>query len=129
MTIPAKIEKLVALKLYVKVVLSGVASKVRYSHPASTLIFQKKLSLFCARHQRRPSHKNWNWLEISVKKKSPIVIDGKTAYLSGQSGLDPDNNFKLVPGGIEPETLQTFNNIGRVLRSQGLSYEDVEWGF
>ncbi|PIK37287.1 hypothetical protein BSL78_25887 [Apostichopus japonicus] len=56
---------------------------------------------------------------------SPVVIDGKTAYLSGQLGLDPDNNFKLVPGGIEPETRQTFNNIGRVLRSQGLSYEDV----
>ncbi|XP_071836410.1 2-iminobutanoate/2-iminopropanoate deaminase-like isoform X1 [Apostichopus japonicus] len=56
---------------------------------------------------------------------SPIVIDGKTAYLSGQLGLDPDNNFKLVPGSIEAETRQTFNNIGRVLRSQGLSYGDV----
>lgn len=54
---------------------------------------------------------------------SPIVIDGKTAYLSGQLGFD--DNSRLVPGGIEAETRQTLNNVGKVLRSQGLTFGDV----
>lgn len=37
---------------------------------------------------------------------SPIVIDGQTAYLAGQLGVDKDKDFKLVPGGIEAETRQ-----------------------
>lgn len=55
---------------------------------------------------------------------SPIVIDGQTAYLAGQLGVDKKNG-KLVPGGIEAETRQCLNNLGTVLRSQGLGFEDV----
>lgn len=45
-------------------------------------------------------------------------------YLSGQIGVKP-GEAQVVPGGIEPEARQTMENIGAVLQSRGLSFDDV----
>jgi 2-iminobutanoate/2-iminopropanoate deaminase len=50
---------------------------------------------------------------------SEAVRVGDTVYLSGQVGIVP-GTMDLVPGGIEPETLQTLKNIETVLQAQGL---------
>ncbi|MDR1836002.1 MAG: Rid family detoxifying hydrolase [Fusobacteriaceae bacterium] len=46
-------------------------------------------------------------------------------YVSGQAGVDPDTK-RLAPGGIGPETRQTFANIFRILAAAGLSSDDVQ---
>ncbi|XP_041484191.1 2-iminobutanoate/2-iminopropanoate deaminase-like isoform X1 [Lytechinus variegatus] len=55
---------------------------------------------------------------------SQAVIAGNTMYLSGQIGLIPDSK-KMIEGGIEAETEQALKNMGEVLKSQGLSYNNV----
>ena len=45
---------------------------------------------------------------------SEAVRVGGTLYLSGQVGILP-GTMKLVPGGVEPEALQTMKNIEAVL--------------
>ncbi|XP_054773013.1 2-iminobutanoate/2-iminopropanoate deaminase-like isoform X1 [Lytechinus pictus] len=55
---------------------------------------------------------------------SQAVIAGNTMYLSGQIGLIPDTK-KMIEGGIEAETEQAMKNMGEVLKSQGLSYNNV----
>ncbi len=49
---------------------------------------------------------------------------GDLLVLSGQVGVLPEN-FQLVEGGIEPETRQTLDNIGRILEAKGASFEDI----
>ncbi|XP_071807496.1 2-iminobutanoate/2-iminopropanoate deaminase-like [Asterias amurensis] len=46
-----------------------------------------------------------------------------TMYLSGQIGIDPATS-KLVDG-IEAQTTQALKNIGAVLASQNIGYENV----
>ncbi len=54
---------------------------------------------------------------------SDAVRVGNMMYLSGQLGVD--ENFKLVEGGIEPETHAMFANIKKVLNENGATLEDV----
>lgn len=48
----------------------------------------------------------------------------RTLYLSGQVGLVP-GKMALVPGGIGPEARQVMENIGLVLRANGLGFDDL----
>lgn len=53
---------------------------------------------------------------------SEAVRVGDMLYLSGQIGNTPDGK---LPDGIEAQAKQTMDNIGRVLKSQGLGFGDV----
>jgi 2-iminobutanoate/2-iminopropanoate deaminase len=55
---------------------------------------------------------------------SPAVKVGGIIYLSGQLG-NRMGTRNLVPGGIGPETRQTFENIRTVLEAAGSSLDDV----
>ncbi|XP_063411254.1 2-iminobutanoate/2-iminopropanoate deaminase-like [Mytilus trossulus] len=55
---------------------------------------------------------------------SQAVLAGNTLYLAGQIGRDPVT-LQLVPGGIIPETIQIFRNIGAVLEAAGGNFKDV----
>src|SRR5271157_6228058 len=55
---------------------------------------------------------------------SQAVHVGDVLYLSGALGNVPGTR-DLVPGGIEAETRQTMENIGAVLKANGLSFDDV----
>jgi reactive intermediate/imine deaminase len=54
---------------------------------------------------------------------SAAVRVGDMLYLSGQIGTDSTGG--LVPGGIEPETRQTMENIRAVLEANGSSMDRV----
>jgi 2-iminobutanoate/2-iminopropanoate deaminase len=54
---------------------------------------------------------------------SPGILVGNTLYLAGTIGEDAANN--IVPGGIQAETRQALANIGEVLRTAGMSFQDV----
>jgi len=53
---------------------------------------------------------------------SEAVRVGNTLYLSGQLGTA---GRELAPGGIGPETRQTMENIGVILRRHGLDFHDL----
>lgn len=55
---------------------------------------------------------------------SDAVRVGDVLYLSGAMGNVP-GKMALVPGGIEAETRQMFQNIARTLEQNGLSFDDV----
>lgn len=55
---------------------------------------------------------------------SQIVEANGLVYLAGQVG-DAPGTHGAVPGGIEAETRQTLENIGRLLRVAGLDYGNV----
>jgi len=55
---------------------------------------------------------------------SQAVRVGDVLYLSGALGNVPGKR-ELVAGGIEAETHQTMENIGAVLKANGLSFDDV----
>ena len=55
---------------------------------------------------------------------SQAVRVGNVLYLSGALGNAP-GKAELVTGGIEAEARQTMENIGAVLRENGLSFADV----
>lgn len=55
---------------------------------------------------------------------SPIVEANGFVFLSGQIGDRPGGSGP-VPGGIDAETRATLDNIGRLLHSVGLDYDDV----
>lgn len=55
---------------------------------------------------------------------SPIRILGDTAYISGTLPIDPATG-KLREGTIDELTQQIFENIQRVLASEGLSLNDI----
>jgi reactive intermediate/imine deaminase len=55
---------------------------------------------------------------------SDAVRVGDIVYLSGAMGNVP-GKMALVPGGIEAETRQMFENIARTLEQNGLSFDDV----
>jgi 2-iminobutanoate/2-iminopropanoate deaminase len=57
---------------------------------------------------------------------SPAVQVGDLIFLSGQIGTDAAaTGTGVVPGGIEPETKQTLENIKRTLEAIGRSMDDV----
>jgi 2-iminobutanoate/2-iminopropanoate deaminase len=55
---------------------------------------------------------------------SDAVRVGDVMYFSGALGNVP-GTMQVVPGGIEPETRQMFQNIARALEQNGLSFDDV----
>jgi 2-iminobutanoate/2-iminopropanoate deaminase len=55
---------------------------------------------------------------------SQAVRVGDVLYLSGALGNVPGTR-QVVAGGIEAETRQTMENIGAVLKANGLSFDDV----
>ena len=55
---------------------------------------------------------------------SESVRAGDLLFLSGQVGLAPGSR-SLVPGGVEAEAHQAMDNIGEVLRKNGLRYRDL----
>jgi len=56
---------------------------------------------------------------------STAVRVGDVWELSGQIGLDPANDNKMVKGGVGPETKQTLENIKATLEQIGSSMDDV----
>ena len=55
---------------------------------------------------------------------SLAVRVGDVLHLSGALGAVP-GTMNLAPGGIEAQTKQTMENIGAVLKANGLSFDDV----
>jgi len=55
---------------------------------------------------------------------SQAVRVGDVLYLSGALGNVP-GKMELVPGGMEAETRQMMENIGTVLKENGLTFDDV----
>ena len=55
---------------------------------------------------------------------SQVVEANGFVFLAGQVGDAPDGHG-AVPGGIEAETRQMLENVGRLLRAVGLDYGDV----
>jgi len=55
---------------------------------------------------------------------SQIVEANGFVFLAGQVGQEPGGHA-AVPGGIEAETRQMLDNVGRLLRAVGLDYTDV----
>jgi 2-iminobutanoate/2-iminopropanoate deaminase len=54
---------------------------------------------------------------------SEVVRVGTTLYVSGTLGLRPEGG--LVPGGIQPETRQTLENIGASIARFGATMNDL----
>ncbi len=55
---------------------------------------------------------------------SQAIRSGDWVFLSGQLGLDPSSG-ELAAGGIAPQTERALENLAAVLRSAGLSFDDV----
>jgi 2-iminobutanoate/2-iminopropanoate deaminase len=55
---------------------------------------------------------------------SQVVEANGFVFLAGQVGNAPGEP-NVVPGGIEAETRQMLDNVGRLLRAVGLDYRDV----
>ena len=55
---------------------------------------------------------------------SQIVEANGFVFLAGQVG-DAPGSHGAVPGGIEAETRQMLDNVGRLLEAAGLTYGDV----
>lgn len=55
---------------------------------------------------------------------SQIVEANGFVFLAGQVGNRPGES-NAAPGGIEPETRQMLDNVGRLLEAVGLAYRDV----
>jgi 2-iminobutanoate/2-iminopropanoate deaminase len=55
---------------------------------------------------------------------SQAIQAGKTLYISGQIPIDPSTG-DVVQGSIEEETHQVLKNIGAILKSASLDYENV----
>ena len=62
--------------------------------------------------------------EASGLPFSQIVEANGLVFLAGQVGNRPGES-NATPGGIEPETRQMLDNVGRLLEAVGLSYRDV----
>lgn len=55
---------------------------------------------------------------------SQAVRVGDILYLSGAIGVLP-GKMELAPGGMEAEAKQTMENIGEILKANGLGFDDV----
>ena len=53
---------------------------------------------------------------------APGILVGDTLYLSGQVGRDENLN---VVEGTEAQFVQAFENVGKVLKAAGASFDDV----
>lgn len=55
---------------------------------------------------------------------SPGIRFGDVLFTAGQIGMDAATG-KLVPGGVEAETRQALENLGRVLEAGGSGFGDL----
>jgi 2-iminobutanoate/2-iminopropanoate deaminase len=55
---------------------------------------------------------------------SQAIQAGQTLYISGQIAIMPATG-EIITGNIEEETHQVLKNIGAILQSAGLGYDDV----
>jgi 2-iminobutanoate/2-iminopropanoate deaminase len=62
--------------------------------------------------------------EATTLPLSQVVEANGFVFLAGQVGNAPGREG-AVPGGIEAETRQMLDNVGRLLRAVGLDYRDV----
>jgi 2-iminobutanoate/2-iminopropanoate deaminase len=62
--------------------------------------------------------------EATALPLSQVVEANGFVFLAGQVGQAPGGGG-AVPGGIEAETRQMLDNVGRLLRTVGLDYGDV----
>lgn len=70
--------------------------------------------------------------EVIISEKAPKPIGpysqaikvGNLVFVSGQGPVDPKTG-KIVSGGIEEQTKQTFENIRAILNAGGLTLEHV----
>ena len=63
-------------------------------------------------------------IEASAFPFSQVVEANGLVFLAGQCGNAPGTGI-AVPGGIEAETRQMLDNVGRLLHAVGLDYGDV----
>jgi len=69
-------------------------------------------------------------VHLSANAPAPIgpysqaIQAGNMLFISGQIALDPDTG-ELITSSIEDETHQVLKNIGAILQSAGLDYENV----
>jgi 2-iminobutanoate/2-iminopropanoate deaminase len=63
-------------------------------------------------------------VETSAYPFSQVVEAHGLVFLAGQVG-NPPGGAGPVPGGIEAETAQMLDNVGRLLHAVGLDYADV----
>jgi len=54
---------------------------------------------------------------------SPAVRAGQYVFISGQASVD--ENGTIVNGSFEEECRRSFDNLGKILKAAGLSFEDV----
>ena len=55
---------------------------------------------------------------------SQAIRAGDFVFVAGEKGMDPKTN-QIVPGGIDAETKQTFENIRGILAAAGAGMDDV----
>src|SRR5438128_684685 len=60
----------------------------------------------------------------AVGPYSQAVRVGSTIYFAGQIPLDPKTG-QIISGGIEIQARRVLDNIGAILRSEGLSFENI----
>ena len=63
-------------------------------------------------------------IQPSTSAYSQVVEANGFVFLAGQVGEAPGGDG-AVPGGIEAETRQMLDNVGRLLRAVGLDFRDV----
>ena len=63
-------------------------------------------------------------IEASTYPYSQVVEANGFVFVAGQVGNAPGSSG-AVPGGIEAETRQMLDNVGRLLHAVGLDYRDV----
>ena len=60
----------------------------------------------------------------AVGPYSQAVRVGSTVYCAGQIPLDPKSG-QIVSGGVEVQTKRVMDNIGAVLKAEGLGYDHI----
>ena len=66
---------------------------------------------------------------VPTRPFSPAVRVGNMLYLSGQIGTADASSASVVPGGIEPETRQTLENIKNILDEAGSGFDRAVQSF
>ena len=60
----------------------------------------------------------------AVGPYSQAIAAGNTLYCAGQIPLDPVTG-EIVPGGVTEQTTRVLENVGGVLRANGMDYSNV----
>lgn len=60
----------------------------------------------------------------AVGPYSQAIAAGNTLYCAGQIPLDPVSG-EIVPGGVTEQTTRVLENVGGVLRANGMDYSNV----